>query len=40
MISDLKINSNDLTEAHLLNDTFNHNKLFTYLKAIDYYNRI
>ena len=40
MISDLNININDLTEAHLLNDTFDHSKLFTYLKTINYYNRI
>ena len=40
MISDLDINPLDLTEAHILNDDFNHDKLFKYLKDIDYYNRI
>ena len=40
LISNLNINPIDLSEAHLLNDEFNHNKLFKYLKDINYYNRI
>ena len=40
MISELSITPNQLSVAHLLNDKFNHNKLFAFLKAINYYNRI
>ena len=40
MISDLNINPSDLSIAHILNDNFNHKKLFKFLKDINYYNRI
>ena len=40
MINDLNINPSDLSVANILNDTFNHTKLFKFLKDIDYYNRI
>ena len=40
MIADLNINPSDLSQTHLLDDKFNHSKLFRYLKDINYYNRI
>ena len=40
MIANHNIPRAELTEAHLLNDTFDHVKLFNFLKAINYFNRI